>query len=78
MPEIKKAVLGSVRLDSDIWEAIKKMPLSLNQYLRKSLSAGGVFEPDATKRKAYPTDEFVSRPIRPLLKPSQKRSGGGR
>jgi len=37
MSEIKKSVLGSVRLDSDIWEAVRAMPRSLNQYLRSNL-----------------------------------------
>lgn len=37
MTEIKKAVLGSVRLDSDVWEAVRAMDVSLNVYLRVAL-----------------------------------------
>lgn len=37
MVEIEKSVLGSVRLDSDIWEAVRAMPCSLNRYLRSNL-----------------------------------------
>ena len=35
--EIKKSVLGSVRLDSDVWEAVRGMESSLNVYLRAAL-----------------------------------------
>jgi hypothetical protein len=49
MAEVEKSVIGSVRLDSDIWDAVRKMPLSLNQFLRKVLSADGVFEVPAKK-----------------------------
>lgn len=41
MAEIEKSVLGSVRLDSDIWEAVRAMPCSLNLYLRENLLGGG-------------------------------------
>jgi len=41
MTEIKKSVLGSVRLDSDVWEAVRGMPQSLNQYLRYMLLENG-------------------------------------
>jgi len=37
MGEIEKSVLGSVRLDSDVWDAVRGMPVSLNQYLREAL-----------------------------------------
>ena len=38
---VEKAVLGSVRLDSDVWAAIRAMPESLNQYLRRELLSRG-------------------------------------
>lgn len=34
----------SIRLDDDVYEAVRKMPMSLNQFLRKALSADGAFE----------------------------------
>jgi hypothetical protein len=37
MAGIEKSVLGSVRLDSDVWEAVRGMECSLNQYLRSAL-----------------------------------------
>lgn len=37
MSEIKKSVIGSVRLDSDVWKAVRAMECSLNQYLRSNL-----------------------------------------
>ena len=37
MADIEKSVLGSVRLDSDVWQAVKAMPESLNVYLRREL-----------------------------------------
>jgi len=39
-PRIEKAVLGSVRLDSDVWDAVRAMPVSLNVYLREALLNG--------------------------------------
>jgi hypothetical protein len=37
----RKAVLRSVRLDDDVWAAVKGMECSLNQYLREALLGGG-------------------------------------
>jgi hypothetical protein len=34
---VEKSVLGSVRLDSDVWDAVREMECSLNQYLRSNL-----------------------------------------
>lgn len=42
MTEIRKSVLRSVRLDDDVWEAVKGMECSLNVYLRESLLGNGV------------------------------------
>src|SRR5262245_63378138 len=32
-----KSVIGSVRLDADVWKAVREMPVSLNQFLREAL-----------------------------------------
>lgn len=40
--QIEKSVLGSVRLDSDVWAAVRALPESLNQYLRRTLLTNGV------------------------------------
>jgi hypothetical protein len=64
MAEIEKSVLGSVRLDSDVWEAVRKMPVSLNQYLRRALlempdALGAKFEQIKKKsRKAIHAEEL--------------------
>lgn len=34
----------SIRLDDDVYEALRKLPESPNKFLRKLLSAGGAFE----------------------------------
>lgn len=34
----------SLRLDDEVWDAIQKLPISANQFLRRLLSADGVFE----------------------------------
>lgn len=58
MVEIQKSVLGSVRLDSDVWEAVRSLPSSLNVYLRAQLRVGlkryegDVFSPETEKRIA--------------------------
>lgn len=36
----RKSVLRSVRLDDDVWDAVKALPQSLNQYLRDRLLTG--------------------------------------
>lgn len=72
--EIKKAVLGSVRLDSDVWEAVRAMPESLNRYLRRSLlEPGKVIETHDGQLITVPRSSS-KRPMRePLLKPKDKR-----
>ena len=40
MAEVEKSVLGSVRLDSDVWAAVRGMDCSLNQFLRRALLSG--------------------------------------
>ena len=37
MTDMRRSVLRSVRLDDDVWEAVKGMECSLNQYLRIAL-----------------------------------------
>lgn len=75
MTEIKKAVLGSVRLDSDVWEAVRAMPESLNQYLRRQLVAQPETLADHVKAeqrriaKAFNAD--------PIDSPKVFGSGGG-
>lgn len=34
----------SLRLDDEVWEALQKLPISTNQFLRKLLTADGVFD----------------------------------
>lgn len=34
----------SLRLDDEVWDAIQKLPISANQFLRRLLSADSVFE----------------------------------
>lgn len=34
----------SLRLDDEVWDAIQRLPISANQFLRRLLSADGVFE----------------------------------
>src|SRR5882724_4380127 len=34
----------SLRLDDEVWDAIQKLPISANQFLRRLLSADGAFE----------------------------------
>lgn len=36
----RRSVLRSVRLDDDVWDAVKSLPQSLNQYLRERLLTG--------------------------------------
>jgi len=64
---VKRSVLGSVRLDSDVWEAVRGMECSLNQYLRSNLfgelRVGGVqgtISVDAERKSA--TVNMVSAP----------------
>lgn len=37
MTVLRKAIIRTVRLDDDVWAAVKAMDCSLNQYLRVSL-----------------------------------------
>ena len=80
--EIKKSVLGSVRLDSDVWEAVRGMGCSLNQYLRSNLlgemrevggGVKGTITVDGGKKTA--TVNIVSeRPFKgPLLRPGERK-----
>lgn len=52
MSEIERAVLGSVRLDSDVWEAVRAMPYSLNVFLREQLLNGKALTPEIEARIA--------------------------
>ena len=56
MAEIKKSVLGSVRLDSDVWAAVRAMDCSLNQYLRAVL-----LEKESEYAPSIPTVPHVER-----------------
>jgi hypothetical protein len=53
MVEIEKSVLGSVRLDSDVWDAVRGMSVSLNQYLRESLLRESVRPRKLSKKAAH-------------------------
>lgn len=72
--EIKKSVLGSVRLDSDVWEAVRAMPESLNVYLRRNLidqKPGSVKVQESLERvgrKAFDA-EYRQRPILDAVAP---------
>jgi len=52
MDEIEKSVLGSVRLDSDVWDAVRAMPESLNVFLRRELLEGAFATPERLARIA--------------------------
>lgn len=73
----RKSVLRSVRLDDDVWDAVKSLPQSLNQYLRDRLLTG--LEQDLKEFDERRTEmrERMSRGARafkaPLLKPSEKK-----
>lgn len=81
-PMTRKAVLRSVRLDDDVWEAVKAMDESLNQFLRDVLINGvGITDDPAKISAALDRGEFnkdqkepAPRPFKPpLLKPSEKK-----
>jgi hypothetical protein len=75
----RKSVLRSVRLDDDVWAAVKAMDESLNQFLRDILINGLGVTDDAEKiGAAMDPGEFSTqepaRPFKPpLLKPSEKK-----
>lgn len=80
MPEKHK--LHNVRLDDEVWAAVKAMGCSLNQYLRASLLAESEQPTFKTtkdamafaQREKIPAVVPVSRPFKsPLLKPSEKK-----
>lgn len=57
MTETRKSVLRSVRLDDDVWAAIKGMDCSLNQYLRSALLEAGL----APRLTSAPTSSSEAR-----------------
>lgn len=66
----------SIRLDDDVYEALRKLPESPNKFLRKVLSAGSVFQPQATPPENL---VFLKEPLtnyqlprKPLLKPKER------
>lgn len=67
MAEIQKAVIGSVRLDSDVWNAVRAMPVSLNVYLRGEL-LGKAITPEIEKR--------IAAQVRPRLSGQQAKASG--
>lgn len=55
----RKSVLRSVRLDDDVWDAVKAMDQSLNQFLRDVLINGIGITDDAEKiKQAMDRGEF--------------------
>lgn len=46
MTEIRKSVLRTVRLDDDVWAAVKGMDCSLNQFLRSVLLEPDSYNPE--------------------------------
>lgn len=55
----------SIRLDDDVYAAVRKLPMSLNQFLRKVLSADGAF-----RSQVIPPENLVF-----LKEPITTRSG---
>lgn len=73
MSEIEKSVLGSVRLDSDVWDAVRAMPCSLNLYLRENLLTGAT-PPRKLSKKERMVEEL--RAIDPVgASPARRRVG---
>lgn len=62
--------IRSVRLDDEVWEAVKKLPKSLNKFLREVLSAGGVFEPDVYSPE---TEAKIATNVRPRRQSKKDR-----
>lgn len=67
----RKSVLRSVRLDDDVWEAVKAMPVSLNQYLRGALIEGLMVPPGLADNPAFQRglEEGKARKARRELRP---------
>jgi hypothetical protein len=65
--EIEKAVIGSVRLDSDVWEAVRAMPESLNVYLRRGLLGGGLVSRKISKKQAQVDALRASDPLATIM-----------
>lgn len=70
----------SIRLDDDVYKAVRALPESLNKYLRRSLIGNGAPElhPMIEHRQAQHRAAAVERAPRdtvrkPLLKPSQRK-----
>lgn len=61
MTVLRKAVLRTVRLDDDVWNAVKAMDCSLNQYLRSALLDFS-FETQKQAEPIKPVREFTSDP----------------
>lgn len=79
-PPIIKSQLHSVRLDSDVWAAVKALPDSLNRYLRRSLLEPGKIVETHDGQLIDVPRSASKRPMRvdvlyrkPLLKPSQRK-----
>ena len=76
MTVIRKSVLRSVRLDDDVWAALKGMEKSLNQFLRETILPA----PEKTQKQVEP--ERQSAPVvivdpvkRHVYKPHTLHSG---
>lgn len=75
----RKSVLRSVRLDDDVWEAVKCLSQSLNQYLRERLLSRLDLDQDLKEfddrrqemRERMASSARAFKP--PLLKPSEKK-----
>jgi hypothetical protein len=75
----RKAVLRSVRLDDDVWAAVKAMDESLNQFLRDVLINGIGITDDAEKiGKAMERGEFDKSPEPKPPQPPQSWKRGPR
>lgn len=78
MTKVKKSVLGSVRLDSDVWEAVRAMECSLNQYLRLALIDGAEFPAlrDGMMNQGR-GNQSLSEPFSAQVKQGLERQGAG-
>lgn len=66
----------SIRLDDDVYEALQKLPESPNKFLRKVLSADGVFDVPAVPARASITESDTGTPEQERRIREHVKSGG--
>lgn len=65
--EVRKCELHPVRLDSDVWEAVKAMSVSLNVYLRGALLDGASRPRKVSKRQSHIEALKASDPLAEIM-----------